>query len=74
MQLSQRNEINNVNLHTSSNVEAFPGQSNNIVNLPPPLQTEPAQRGKNNGKAKVARNGKSAAQNSNTGNFLLEYD
>jgi hypothetical protein len=65
MQLSQRNEINNV--------EAFPAQSN-IVNLPPPLQTEPVQRGKNNGKSKVARNGKSAAQNSNTGNFLLEYD
>ncbi|WJX36027.1 hypothetical protein P8452_23947 [Trifolium repens] len=64
--LSQKNEINNANLHTSSNVEAFPGQSNNIVNLPPPLQTEPVQRGKNNSKSKVARNGKSAAQNSNT--------
>ncbi|GAU24985.1 hypothetical protein TSUD_312200 [Trifolium subterraneum] len=63
--LSQRNQINNTNLHTSSNVEAFPGQSN-LVNLPPPIQTEPVQRGKNNGKAKVSRNGKSTAQNSNT--------
>ncbi|CAJ2642957.1 transcription factor E2FC-like isoform X2 [Trifolium pratense] len=62
---SPRNEINNVNLNTGSNAEAFPSQSN-IVNLPPPIQTEPVQRGKNNGKSKVPRNGKSAAQNSNT--------
>lgn len=63
--LSQRNEINNVNLHTSSNVEAFPSQSN-TVNLPPLLQTEPNQRGKHNGKSKVSKNSKSANQISNT--------
>lgn len=73
LQLSQRNEINNVNLHTSSNVEAFPSQSN-TVNLPPLLQTQPNPRGKHNGKSKVSKNSKSANQISNTGNFLLEYD
>ncbi|XP_058780792.1 transcription factor E2FC-like [Vicia villosa] len=57
--LSQRNGINNVNLH-ASNVEVFPTQSN-TVNLPPLLQIETNQRGKHNGKSKVSRNSKSAA-------------
>ncbi|KAI5402840.1 hypothetical protein KIW84_050437 [Lathyrus oleraceus] len=61
--LIQRNGINNVNLH-ASNVEVFPGQSN-TVNLPPLLQIETNQRGKHNGKSKVSRNAKSAAQMTN---------
>lgn len=68
-QLIQRNGINNVNLH-ASNVEVFPGQSN-TVNLPPLLQIETNQRGKHNGKSKVSRNAKSAAQMTNGGNLLF---
>lgn len=66
MQLSQRNEINNVKLH-ACNVEAFPTHQSNTVNLPPSIQTEPIQRRKLNGKSKVSRNAKSASKRSNTG-------
>ncbi|CAK8569118.1 unnamed protein product [Lathyrus sativus] len=66
--LSQRNGINNVNLH-ASNVEAFPSPSNS-VNLPPLLQIEPSQRGKHNGKSKVSRNSKSAAAQMTNGESL----
>ncbi|TKY45514.1 Transcription factor E2FC [Spatholobus suberectus] len=52
--LSQGYEIKS---HTS-NIEVAPDMSK-AVNLPPPLQTEPSIRGKQNGKSKVSRNAKS---------------
>lgn len=66
--MGQRYE-NNVFKSHISNIEAAPGITQ-TVHLPPPLQTDPTIRGKQNGKSKGPRNAKSA----NAGNSLLDYD
>ncbi|KAG4391870.1 hypothetical protein GLYMA_04G024800v4 [Glycine max] len=57
--MGQRYE-NNVFKSHISNIEAAPGMTQ-TVHLPPPLQTDPTIRGKQNGKPKGSRNAKSAA-------------
>ncbi|KAG5033812.1 hypothetical protein JHK87_008722 [Glycine soja] len=57
--MGQRYE-NNVFKSHISNIEAAPGITQ-TVHLPPPLQTDPTIRGKQNGKSKGSRNAKSAA-------------
>ncbi|KAK7409918.1 hypothetical protein VNO78_00319 [Psophocarpus tetragonolobus] len=55
--LSQRYERNNVKSNTSK-IEIAPGTIQTAY-LPPPVQTEPSPRGKQNSKSKVSRNAKS---------------
>jgi len=68
LQMSQRYD-NNVFKSHINNIQLAPGITETL-HLPPPLQTEPTIRGKQNGKSKGPRNAKSA----NAGNSLLDYD
>ena len=70
--MGQRYE-NNVFKSHISNIEAAPGITQ-TVHLPPPLQTDPTIRGKQNGKSKGSRNAKSAAHRPYAGISLLDYD
>ncbi|CAJ1973223.1 unnamed protein product [Sphenostylis stenocarpa] len=62
MQLSQRYESNTFKSHPS-NIEV--AEISKAVNLPPPVQTGPTIRGKQNGKSKLSRNTKSGTHTPN---------
>jgi len=68
MQSSQRYESS----HTS-NLEVAPDMSKTVY-LPPPVQTQPTERGKQNGKSKFSRNTKSGTHRPSAGNTLLDHD